>query len=237
MELKNGKLGVKRIYTAELLQLFAAIVGVVAAILGIVAVALTAVENGEGAAIGLGAGAGALGIVAGVLGIVGFILYLVGVGTAAKDSAFFKTALTFIVIGIVASIFNTIFDGINAAWAGYVASAFELIKSVTELLTVLYIVDGIIDFAKQIGDEAVQQKGNVFKWLLVIVYGLASLLVLIGIICGATVASAIAVSAIGIVTAVLSVVKYFVYLALLAKAKNMAWDNVRPAPSDNVTLE
>ena len=231
MTLKNGKIGVKRIYTAELLQLVAAIVGIVTAILGIVVAALSNGDN-EGALIGVGAGAGALGIVTGVLLIIGFILYLVGVGTAAKDSAFFKTAMIFIIVGIAASILDSIFGGLKSAWAGYVADAFRFIRSVTELLTVLYIVDGIIDFAEQVGDEKVQLKGAAFKWLLMVVYGLAALVVLISIICGATVASAIIVSVIGIIAAVLSVVKYFVFLTLLAKAKDMAWEKADTAPAD-----
>ena len=152
-------------------------------------------------------------------------------GTAAKDSGFFKRAMLFIIVGIAAGFFNVVFDGIGSTWSGYVGDAFEIVKNVAELLSVLYIVDGIIDFAQQFGDAKVQQKGITFKWLLIIVYGLAVLLVLIGTICGATAVSAIAVSAIALVAAVLSVVKYFVYLTLLAAAKKM-WEKSEAKPVD-----
>ena len=230
MLLKNGKLGVKRMYTAEILLLGAAIVGIVAAVLGIVAAALVASESAGDAALGLGLASGALSIVAGVLIIVGFIMYLVGIGTAAKDSSLFKTAIVFIFVSIVSAIISTIFSGISTSWSGYVSDAFELLQSIAELLTVLYIVDGIIDFAQQVGDAKVQQKGATFKWLLMIIYGLAAAIILVFIICGATIGSAIAISVLGFVSSILSVVKYFVFLTFLAKAKNMAWEKANGNP-------
>ena len=232
MNLKNGQKGVKRLYYAELLFLFGAVVGFVAAVLGLAAAAILAADAEAAAAIGLGAGAGVLGIIAGIMLLVGFILYLVGVGGASKDSLNFKTALMFIIVGIVASLLNSIFDGISATWAGYVGDAFDFIRSIAELLTVLYIVEGIIDFAKVIGDENVMKKAATFKWLLMIVYGLSALIVLVALICGATVASAVVVSVLSFIAAVLSVVKYFVFLTLLAKAKNMDWDKASTSPAD-----
>ena len=95
MQFPNALEGVKKIYKAEIIALFGAIVGFVAAVLGLV--------GAQSGSVGGLAGAGILIIAMSVLFIIAFIMNIVGLNKARPDEENFKNALYMVFAGIVLS--------------------------------------------------------------------------------------------------------------------------------------
>ena len=210
----NAAKGVKRIFTAEILGLIGAILTVIGLITGVITLASMIADSATGTVIAGGVTAIFM-IGAGVLMIIAFIMNIVGISNAVKDEASFKTALIFVIVGIVGSVISSFFSG-NPA----VSSVGTVTTSLANLLSTVFVITGIINLADQLHNGAVSNKGNNVLKMIIAVNALGIIANLIVLIMGGQTASIIA-GVIAIVAAVLSIVQYIMYLSYLSKAKKM----------------
>ncbi len=238
MNYENAKKGIGQIFTAEILQLLAAIMTVVGAIITVVGVATVAAAGiGEfGATLGgaseadltaIGnaatlAGVGTIGgsvltIVGAIIAFIGFILYIVGVGNASKDEDGFKKAMLFLVLALVCSIVGSFTGGVAN---GVLAGILTILGAVFDLLSAIYVINGIISLANKTGNSKVEAKGRFTLKLILVILIMNIIVSLIGLFVNVSAIVVIA-GVLNIIAAILSVVRYFVYLSLLSNAKKM----------------
>ena len=134
MRFPNAYKGVSRIYLAEILSLVAAILGIVSAIV------VAAGSGGTGA--GLAIGGSFFLAVTTVLILAGFIINIIGVSNASHDEPAFKTALLFIVLGILCSIVGSIFAGNPVIY-----SIALIVSRISEILVFWFCINGISNLA------------------------------------------------------------------------------------------
>lgn len=214
MTFPNAAKGVKRIFTAEILALIAAIASVIAIILALV-MAGAAEANAEGAAVASLGGTAIFGIGAGVLMIIAFIMQIVGISNASKDEDSFKTAMACLLIGIAAALVGSIFSSNEV-----VVSIAELVSKLMSLFVTIFIISGIIKLADRLNDGVVSAKGTNLLKLITVIYALSLIASLIVVILGGYTASVVA-GIIALIAGILQIIQYFVYLSYLSKAKKM----------------
>ncbi len=212
---QNAYSGIKKIFSAEVIQLLGIILFSVASVMA----ALITLNMGGGnveASAGLALFMLLFMITAAVLVIIGAILSIVGLVKAGNDEPCFKTALIFVIVSAAFSAVSVCFSN-----NGNVHSICETISKISDLLVTYYVIQGVISLADKLGDKAVSQKGYTLIKVIVAIYavGIATLLCY-GLILANT--TFVALSAVLlIVSIVLSVISYILYLSLLAKAKKM----------------
>lgn len=221
MKYPNAAKGVKQIFTAEILGLISSILLIIGFVLLIpaVLVAKNGAEGMEGAAIGATVVMGVFVLIAGVLSIIAFIMNIIGISNASKDEENFKSALLFLILGLVAKVASiTIGDIVKDA-----AVATGMLDSTSSLMNIfvtIFVISGIVKLADRLNRGDISAKGtNVLK-ILIAVNVLALVASFIASVMGGPVASGVAL-ALAIVSAVLTVVQYIMYLSLLSKAKKM----------------
>ena len=214
MKYPNAAKGVKRIFTAEILTLIAALATICGVVLVLIALGAATVGSENGAA---AAGVGTLVLMAGaaILALIAGILSLVGIINASKDEGAFKTALYAILLSIAAAVVAGVLSS-NAT----IQSICQSVQSVMGIVVTIYVIQGIINLAEKLGNAEVSQKGKKLMWIIVCIYVLSFIANIIVAIFGGMYASVIA-GIIAIAALVLNVIGYIVYLSLLSKGKKM----------------
>ena len=215
MKYENAYKGVSKIFSAQILRLLAGIFGVISAVFAVFTLA-SAMAGSLGGTAGFGIGTIVLLVLIAVFSIIAFILMLVGTGNAGKDEPFFKTALLWLMIGIIASIASSCLSTFPVG-----ASIFKIIATVADILSTFYIISGIVSLADKIGNTDVSAKGNLLMKMIIAVYVIAIIIEIISLITKLAVAGAVIAGILGIIAAVLSVVSYILFLVLLSRAKKM----------------
>lgn len=215
MKFEKAYKGVSRIYTAQILELLSGIFAILVAILAVVAV-VGAIAGSAGAAIGSGIGAGALVILALIFGIIAFFLTISGINSAGADEPIFKSALLWLIIGIIAKIVQGVLTAYPVG-KGIVS----IVVSVASILETYYIVMGITSLADKLGNSEISAKGNSLLKMIIGTYVVAIILNIIAMICGMNSALTVVVGVLGIIVAIVSIVAYILFLVLLSKAKKM----------------
>lgn len=229
MQFPNAYTGVKKIRTAEILQLIGALCLLIMAILGIVALA----SGSVGGALASVAGMGIFGIGAGVLGIIAFILCIVGLSAAGKDESQFKSALIAVLIGLVATVVASFFGDETIKEIG------TTVQSLANLISTILVVSGIISLATQLNNDAVATRGKTILKLIVCFNVLALIADIVGLfIPGGQIVGAI----IALAAVVLDIIVYIIYLGYLKKAvvmlgKGTAVAEAAPAPVEAAVEE
>ncbi len=213
MRFPNAAAGVKKIFTAEILTLIAAIATLISTILLVVTLGAAA-SGSKGGTIAAGGFTAILFVAAGIVGIVAFIMSIVGISNASKDEPTFKTALICVIVGIVGSLVASIFSG-NAV----VSSIGSLVTNVANLFVTIFVITGIIRLADQLNNAEVGNKGNNILKMIIAISVLAIIANLIVLIMGGRVS--VVAGIIAIVAAVLEIVQYIMYLSFLSNAKAM----------------
>ena len=212
MRFPNAYKGVSRIYLAEILSLVAAILGIVSAI--VVLAGAGAAATGSG---GVGAGLAISGslflVVTAVLMLASFIINIIGVGNASEDEPAFKTAMIFIVVGILCSIIGGIFAGNEV-----INSIATIVSRVSEILVFWFCIKGISNLAAALGGSSVYEGADSLAKLIFGVYAVVIILTLVTAFVSLPV---FLTSIISIVTSVCMIAAYFMYLSLLSRAKRM----------------
>ena len=218
MKFPNAAKGVKRIFSAEILNLLANIFLTVAAV--IIAVSMlgaagtagdAGIANSEDAMAVMGGGiliAGIFALAWLVLALIGFIMNIVGIVNASHDEVSFKSALLFLIIGIV-----------SAGLAGIFYNN-PTLSSLLTLFVYIFVIVGIVKMADQMNRGDVSARGSNVLKLVIVINILALIASLIASIMGGVTASVVA-SVLFVVALVLNIVQYFMYLSFLSKAKKM----------------
>ena len=222
MNYANAKKGIGQIFTAEILQLVSAIFMVIGTIITVAGTATLIAGGLDGMETAMGAGAvgGIFGVVmtvvGGILAFVGFILYIVGVGNASKDEDNFKKAMLFLVLGLVCSLVSAFTTTVAG---GIVSVVLRILGELFQLISTILVINGISVLANKVGNSKVEQKGHFTLKLIAIIIIISIVMSLISLI--PAVAVGVIAGILNIVASILSIVRYFVYLSLLANAKNM----------------
>ncbi len=237
MSYENAKKGIGQIFTAEILQLLSAIFAIIGTIITITGIAaiIGGAATGTDVAMGGGLAGSIVGIIMTVIGaifaLIGFILYIVGVGTAGKDEENFKKAFMFLILGLICSIIGA-FTGAVPVLAGIL----KIASAVFSLASAIFVINGIIVLAGKVGNAKVEKKGQTTLKLVIVILVLSIVAHVIAMITALVFGSANDITAamvngatatifissiMELVATVLSIIQYFVYLSLLANAKNM----------------
>ena len=217
MKFPNAAKGVKKIFTAEILNLIGTIVMVIAAIaVAIGGAGAAGAQTEEGIALALGGGmmvALILIAVYMILATIAYIMNLVGIINASKDETNFKSALIFLIVGIVTTILVAVFRNNPVVYS--------MLLSLGNLMNVfvnIFVIAGGVKLADRMNRGDVSTKGtNVLK--LIIVVAILSLIAsLISSFMGGMVASVTA-AVLLIVSLILNIIKYFMYLSFLSRLK------------------
>ena len=215
MKFPNAFAGVKKIFTSEILSLIAAVAAFIAAILGFATIGAVAAESAVGAGASL-IGLAIFGVASGILYIIAFILQIVGVSNAAKDEPAFKTALIFIIVGIVCSLVSSFTQSNGSATT--ISSIFSTLQQVASLGVTVFIIQGIINLADKLNNGEVSAKGATIFKIIICIYCIIIVAYIVSIF------SAAIAGILTIIATVLSIVQYIVFLSFLAKAKKMLAD-------------
>ena len=212
MRFPNAYKGVSRIYLAEILSLIAAILGIVSAAVVLAGAGAAATGNG-GLGTGFAIGGGLFLAVTTLLMLASFLINIIGVSNASHDEPAFKTALIFILVGIICSIVGAIFSG-NVI----VSSIAAIVGRVSEILVFWFCINGISNLAAALGNNTVYEKADSLAKLILGVY---VVVIILTIITSFVALPALLVGIITIITSVCMIVAYFMYLSLLSRAKRM----------------
>ena len=214
MKFPNAANGVKKLFTAQVLSLIAAIATIIGLALLIITAA-SAEANVEGGAIAAGLGTIVLMGAASVLILIAAIMSLVGLIQSAKDEGAFKTAVFAIGISLVAAIVAAIFSS-----NGIVQSVCQIVQNVMSIAVTIFVITGVTNLADKLNNAEVSQKGRNLLKIIVCIYALALIATIISLIFGGAFFSVTA-AILALVAAVLDVIAYFLYLSLLNKGKKM----------------
>ena len=222
MKFPHAANGVKKIFTAEILSLIAAALIIVAAVMAFSVVGSVegyeATKSNAAAAGALVSSAGLLifGIGSLVLSLISFILNIVGVARASRDESAFKIALYALIAGLVFTGLSSAFENLSGPLSG----AMSALATVTELIVTLYVVQGIRLLASRLNNREVDNKGQKLYMIIFVVLIIRLIANILVAIFGGRFTTILALC-IFMVSTVLSLVQYIMYLIFLAKAKKM----------------
>ena len=197
--------GVKKIYAAEIMTLISMIlvglVTVFAALAGVEAVQKFMIPEFV---------AGILTLVSMVLIIIAYILNLIGLGQAGKDERkFFRTAFILSIILIVLAIVSAVIQNMNVNDMDLIDLASRIIQIIVSVFTIC----GIMELAKKLNRSKIVAAGSRILILWTVIYAAS---IVTGFIKQETVQGIIA-----IVSFVLMIVAYCIYLSYLGRACRM----------------
>ena len=211
MKFPNAFSGVKKIFSAEIVELIGLLMLAVASILAVL------LQSNVNVSLGVAVVALVLGVASAVLLVIGAILNIVGLVKAGKDEANFKTALSYVIISAVLAVASVVLQNIGFGGSNVCGA----VARATDFLVTYYIIQGIVSLADKLEDSAVSAKGKKLLKVILIAYVISVIgLLVYGLLIAN--ASLMYVSiAVVIVSIVFSIVAYVLYISLLAKAKKM----------------
>ena len=222
MKFPNAAKGMKKIFTAEILTLLASIFLVVATCLIVFgyAAGMAGTETGSDDGILLAGGSFLIALIFMiawlVLAVIAFIMNLVGVINASHDEQNFKSALIFLIIGIVSAILSGVFANSN----GTLSSMLYSLSSLMNIFVTIFVIAGGVKLADRLNRGDVSAKGSNILKIIVVVAVLSLIASLIATIMGGMIASVTA-GVLAIVALILNIIQYFMYLSFLNQAKKM----------------
>ncbi|MEE0956921.1 MAG: hypothetical protein UH734_02395 [Ruminococcus sp.] len=214
MKFPNAAKGIKKIFNAEILNLIALIATSILLILSVVLASLTESDNDATMGV-LAISILVFGAVAGVMGIIALILMIVGTIQTAKDEPSFKMIIYLAVLNIIVAIIAALFSGNQ--FVNNLANGFN---SVVSFITSILVVIGVANLARQLLNTELAEKCA--KLLRVIIWvGMLSLMTrFFSIFWGSKVALVIIIF-LGVISIILSIIQYILYLSMLSKAKKI----------------
>ena len=216
MKFPNAAKGVKKLFAAEILTLIASFAMMLAIILAIITAASAMSQNEvSGGTIAAGLGTIILMVGSAVVAMVGGIMSLVGIIQASKDEDAFKTALYATILSLIAAVVYVIFSG-NVT----VTDICQIVQNVMSIIVTVYVITGITNLAEKLNNSTVSQKGRNLLLIIVVVYVLSLFASIIALFFGGVFAT-VSAGIIGLVSVVLNIVAYIIYLTLLSKGNKM----------------
>lgn len=223
MSFPNAAKGVKRIFTAEILKLFAYI----CLIIGVITTAILYLSDGNetfnsAAAVSLGALVVSviMAITYVVLMVTSFIMNLVGYINARNDNENFKTALVFLSVGIVFSVVQVFL--VNKG----IGSIMYSLSTLSETLATIFVIAGVMQIAFQLGREDISKKGATVLKLIIAVECITFVLSFFSTFFRSEANSFSSTSVLLLGASILiNFIKYILYLLFLSKSKRMLAEN------------
>lgn len=219
MTFPNAFEGVKKLFTSEILSLIAALCTLIAGIAGVVAVASLAAQS-AGGTIGGGIAVVIFGIGSAVLFIIAYILKLVGLKKGGNDEPRFQQAFLIAIFALILQVVASILNSLSVG-NGVVDNIVQIFATVAEILITVYVINGVQNLAVRLGNENMLEGGNKLLYIIIVVYVLAAIATLIPVFFGANPASATISGIFAIVSSILNIIAYIVFLVYLSKAKKM----------------
>ncbi|MBQ7504215.1 MAG: hypothetical protein IJT79_02720 [Ruminococcus sp.] len=216
MRFPNAFSGVKKLFTAEILQ----IIGVVA--MGVAAIFLAllgASIDADNAVTGLGSLAlmSVFAIGGVVVFIIAAILKLVGLGKAGKDNKNFSYALYCVIVGMIFVVVGSFFQSSNPT----IYNMCESCNKIADLIATILTIQGIMSLASNLGDTEMVVKGAFIFKVIMGIYIFA----ILGSITYAFMFPFLFLRFVGLIffcaSLVLSVVSYILFISYLSIAKKM----------------
>lgn len=218
MSFPNAAKGIKRIYAAEVLKLFAYFCLVITSVAASVVLASTEEGGTSGLSDSLSFGTFVLTVIVGiayaVLMIVAFIFNLTGYIKARSDNENFKTALVFLIVGIVFSVLSALV--INQG----ISSILYALSTLSDTLATIFVIAGVMQIAFQLGREDINQKGVTVLKLIIAVECITFVLSFISTFFRSDTTSLISL-VLMVASLLISFIKYILYLSFLSKSKKM----------------
>ena len=212
MKFPNAYAGVKKIFTSEILSIISVAALLVAAIMLLIGAGGAKAGSDTATVVGLG-GAGLFSIAGSVIALIAFIFQIIGVSNASKDEPAFKTALIFIITGVICAIVASFTkDNGNATT---LSSIIDTVQNVSNLGVTVFIIQGIRNLADRLNNGAVSAKGATIFKIIIAIYALIIIASIVAIF-SLTIAGIIA-----IIVPILNLIQYIFFLSLLAQAKKM----------------
>lgn len=217
MNFENAKKGIGQIFTAEILQIITIVLLVITAIAGVLALGALDAES-EGVFLGSGIVTLVAGLGGTVISIIAFILNLLGVNNASKDEESFKSAMMWIIIGIIAALVGGFVTTVPV-----LPDVLKILVNVTELLVMYYVLMGCKNLALKIRNTEVAESADKIWKLIMVTYIITIIVMIIGLIISLVSAgvAGVIIAVLSIVASVIEVIAYIMYLMMLSKAKNM----------------
>ena len=216
MRFPNAFKGVSKIYSAEILMLIGGIITVIALILFAVTGATESLGPGV---VGL-----VLLLVAAVLSIIALIRSIGGINSASLDEPTFKSAMLWLIIGIVASVL----EGALQSSSESLSSLISILGEFASVMSTVYVIKGVIALADKMGNAEVASLGHKTLKLITTVYLIAIVISVVSLVLrlvsGGEAASETAdviAAVLAIVAGVVDIIGYILYLKMLAKGKAM----------------
>ncbi len=216
MKYPNVSKGIKKIYAAEIISIFATITAIGA---GIMSAVIYVGEQKNGSLDGLEIEALAATILiaaAAVLYVVGFILNLVGIIKASKDEASFKNAFMFTILGIVASVLSVVLASIDVA-----ASFTDIFIDLAGLFVTIFVIQGIVRISESLHREDMVKKGRKILTATVIGYCIGTGLSLFSSVFTTTGITGSIAAILSVCASLFTLVVYLIYLSYLGRTRVM----------------
>ncbi len=219
MTFPNAAKGLKKIYSAEILALVAALCSGI--ILIVTAFTVASAEDGSvaGALTGV-AIIGLFGLGALVLLILALIFNLIGISSAKKDETGdqkgFATAFICIICSLIAGVVAGFFTTSIPALATGLTTASKLL----DLIATYYVLYGIADFADKLGDSDLAAKSRGMAVKLCVLYCVSIIANAVTSFLSGKLGTIVALL-LALVVLLFSVVYYIMYLRTLKTAKEV----------------
>ncbi len=221
MTYPNAASGIKKIFTAEILCLIGTVVLLIGGLLGVIAVISTsqASDGISDATAVAGLGTVAVVLIGSIVLVVGGIMALIGLISAAKDHSRFKVALYAIIVSVVLAAVSGSFSA-NPT----LQSLLTALSNASSLVSSIFVIQGIIDIARQFNNVDLAERGKSQLTLIVVINVIGILANVCVSFMGGSTASVVA-GVLAVIALILSLVQYVLYLLLLGKAKTMLEQN------------
>lgn len=207
MKYNNIYIGIKKIFISEVLQIIASIFALVGMIF------LNALINNlsiSGAAVGT-----AFSLLVGVVvTVIALVIYLIGLVQARKEEREFHLALVVTIIALAVEIAAAVVDSVNPTAASWLEFACEIL----ELVAFESVVSGVVNIAKEVGDEKILSIGRKMRVLVTAIWIIMIAVKLLEFFAGDI------AEILKIVHYVLEIIDHIFYMILLLKGRKMIAD-------------
>ena len=205
MEFENAKIGLRKVYNAQILSIIASIIGIVGTV--VMTVLGKAIQSGAENYNSSDIISVIFLIVAGIIGIIAFILNFVGISRTSKDDESFKNALIMLVIAIAASVIGSAIQNRFPGTAKYL----DYLHDLATLFVSYYVIGGCMSIAEKKNDVNLAATCKTARTFIIVAWVITIVLeFLSGAVNGF-------VTVIAIVGALCEIVAYIIYLVILSK--------------------
>ncbi len=205
MEFENAKIGLRKVYRAQILLIIAAIISIVSVV--VMAVLGKAIQSGAEDINNTDVISVLFIIAAGILTIVAFFMNFIGVGRTSRDDESFKNALIMLVIGVAASVISSALQSRLPGVARYL----DYLHDISSLFVSYYVIGGCMSIAGKKNEEGLVSTCKTARTFIIVAWIITIVLeFLSGAVNGF-------VGVLAIVAAVCEIVAYIIYLVILSK--------------------